>query len=171
MNSAPDFTTMKKLLTTLSFLGFLTVSTVTAYAGNLYYPTYSTASARASYTIGCTTYYYNPYTGQSLGSEQIYTGTCGYSSYYQTQYQYTYPSYSYSYSYPTYEYQTYQPSYQYNQYTSSPSQYYTYGYSNGSWYPGYSSGLLNSVSNSFTNTYYNSQSQGCYYQNGYQVCY
>lgn len=92
-----------------------------------------------SYTIGCTTYFYNTRTGAQL-----------YTRYICTTYQ--------------------QPTYYYPSYPTYPStQYCTYKYISGAWYPscgnsyyygnynyGYNSGYTNS---------------GCYYQNGYQVCY
>lgn len=114
------------------------------YGGGSNYGYYGTGGT-GSYTIGCTTYYYNTRTGAQLYTQQICNNTP----------VYTQPTYSYpvQYSYPT----TY----------TQPSQYYTYGYSNGSWYPGYSSGGIFGLGNiGNTNSNY-----GCYYQNGYQICY
>ncbi len=165
---------MKKTLFTLSILAFTAISTAQAayyYNNNSSYDTsyYTTTSysypgyvdygnhysygSRASYTVNCITYYYDPRTGASLGQEQICTTPV-----YPTP---TYPSYPTYPTYPTYDY-----GYNYGYTYTQPSQYTTYGYSNGSWYPGYSSG---GIFGSFTNAGYNNSS--CYYQNGYQVCY
>lgn len=96
-----------------------------------------------SYTIGCTTYYYNTRTGAVL-----------YTSYICNTYQPTQPTCYY----------TCTGGYNYNY--SSP--YYTYGYSNGSWYPRYSSSIFG---NSGYNNY-NYNSQTCYYNTyGQYVCY
>jgi hypothetical protein len=100
-----------------------------------------------SYTVGCTTYYYNTRTGTQLYTTNICNNYSSYNNYNYQNYQYPV-----NYTYPT--------SYTY------PSQYYTYGYADGSWYPGYSSSI-------FTNTGYNYgySNSNCYYQNGYQICY
>jgi hypothetical protein len=112
-----------------------------------YYPQYqyghgsNYAGGIGSYTIGCTTYYYNTRTGTVL-----------YTSYTCNTYQYTQPTcyytcttgYNYNYSYP----------------------YYTYGYSSGNWYPGYSSSIFgNSGYNNYNyqTCYYNAYGQyTCY---------
>ena len=163
---------MKKILFILSFLGVGAAGLATAgaqyyssydygnytssYTSSSYYPSYNSGS-RASYTIGCTTYYYNPYTGASLGQQQVCSSAPVYT-------QPTYPSYPTYPTYPTYDY-----GYNYGYTYTQPSQYTTYGYSNGSWYPGYSNG---GIFGSFTNGGYdNYNNYGCYYQNGYQVCY
>lgn len=166
---------MKKTLLTLSLL---IAGALTAYAGyynngtvcTMQYPNYNCnqgySSGYASYTIGCTTYYYNTSTRAIVGTQNICNTTYTTNNDYLYQY-YTYPvTYTqptYTYTYPSYQYQTTYPYYG----TSYPSQYYTYGYSDGTWYPGYSSGgIFNGM---FDNNYtYNS---GCYWQNGYQVCY
>ncbi|MEZ0209299.1 MAG: hypothetical protein ACAH17_03945 [Candidatus Paceibacterota bacterium] len=173
---------MKKILLTLSFacctaLGLATASaqyypsydygsysydtsyTTTGYANtsySSYYPqTYyggiygknsSTYNGGiGSYTIGCTTYYYNTRTGAQL-----------YTSYICSTYQPQPTTYTYSTTYPSY------PSYTY-----PTSQYYTYGYSNGSWYPGYQSSIFDSSYNNGYQNYLN-----CYHDMyGQYVCY
>ncbi|MDD4989448.1 MAG: hypothetical protein PHV42_03425 [Candidatus Pacebacteria bacterium] len=79
----------------------------------------------------------------------IYYGDCS-----QNNYTYIPPVYP-VYSQPQQNYYYSNTGYQ------TPSANYIYGYSNGSWYPGYQpNGLLNNLFNN-----------NCYYQNGYQVCY
>lgn len=107
------------------------------------------------YTSDCYTYYYDGY----KRSSSIVSYNCQ-----QTNTNY---NYQYTYTYP----QQYQSNY--------VSPYYTYKYSNGSWYPSY----INTNNNGYTDTYYNNNSyynnsynQGnysnnCYWQGGYQMCY
>jgi hypothetical protein len=95
-----------------------------------------------SYTIGCTTYYYSTRTGSVL-----------YTSYTCNTYQYTQPTCYYTCAAG------------YNYTYSSP--YYTYGYTNGNWYPGYSSSFFG---NNYNNGYQNYLN--CYYdQYGRYICY
>jgi hypothetical protein len=98
----------------------------TYYGGN-YGNNYSNYNGGiGSYTIGCTTYYYNTRTGAQL-----------YTSYICNNYQYTPPTY-----YPTYPI-TY----------PSQSQYCTYGYQNGNWHQCQSYSWLGD--NSYNNGYQN----------------
>ena len=98
-----------------------------SYGHGNYYDGYT--GGVGSYTIGCTTYYYNTRTGSVLYTSNI----C-------PTYNYTYPSYYYTY-----------PSYPSNQYC-------TYGYHNGSWnqcqsYGGFWNNYNNGYQN-YLNCYY-----------------
>lgn len=126
--------------------------------------------------------YYNNYNNNYQNNYQqcngVYTNYCtGYtptvSSYYYTSgcYTYYYNGYTRSSSVVSYNCQTQ------NQrsitYSYSPT-YYTYGYHNGSWYPGYSSSLLTNTGyndNNYYTNYSNNNYSSCYWQNGYQICY
>jgi hypothetical protein len=91
--------------------------------GGNYYGNYG--GGIGSYTIGCTTYYYNTRTGAQL-----------YTSYICNTYQYTQPTYYY----PTYPY------------TYPSNQYCTYGYQNGNWHQCQSYSWFD---NSYNNGYQN----------------
>lgn len=142
---------MKKIILSLGVVlgGLLTIgssaSALSYWGGNSYY------NNSYTYTSGCYIYYYDGYrrTSTLVGSTCGNQNTYNYSYQYQTYpYTYSYPSYTYSYSYPT-------------------TSYYTYDYSNGGWYPN------NSYYNNYNYGYnnYNTYTYGCYWQNGYQVCY
>lgn len=103
---------------------------------------YRSKSGVGSYTIGCITYYYNARTGAQLYTENICTTNCAYQypSTCQLTYSYTYPvTYTYptSYSYPVnYSYPSnYYNSYPYYGNYYGNTQYCTYSYVNGGWYP------------------------------------
>lgn len=115
------------------------------YSNNYSYSNSAYYGGVGSYTIGCTTYYYNTRTGAQLYTSNI----CNtYNTNYSYNYQYQYPSYNYTYP--------------------STSQYCTYGYYNGSWSPCVSHSIFNSY-NSY-NGYQNYLN--CYYnQYGQYVCY
>lgn len=110
---------------------------------------YCFESVRPSYTYtsGCYTYYYNGYTAAT----SIVSYNCG-QSYYPTQPVYTQPA------------------------ISTPTQYYTYRYSNGAWYPNYNYNTTNynygytTPIYNYTNTGYN---YGCQYSywGWQQICY
>lgn len=119
------------------------------YSGNNYGTNYSNYNGGiGSYTIGCTTYYYNTRTGSQLYTSYICSNYTTPSAYqYQTNYQYQQPTYYQTQTYPVTSY----PSY--------PSQYQTYGYNNGTWYPGYSHSILSGTSNTYQSCYYNSYGQ------------
>ena len=107
---------------------------------------YRSKDGVGSYTIVCTTYYYNTRTGAQLYTENICTTYCTYQypSTCQPTYSYpvtyTYPTtytYPVNYSYPSNYYYT-TPSYTYPYYGNyyyGSTQYCTYSYVNGSWYP------------------------------------
>lgn len=122
--------------------------------------TLSLLGAGAVALTASASYYYNTYTvyNPSYGARASYTIGC--TTYYynpytgasmgQEQICYTYtPSYAYA---PGY-------TYQYDYYYTQPTPYYTYEYNTntGGWYPGAGYAY---------NDYW-----GCYWQNGYQVCY
>jgi hypothetical protein len=185
---------MKKIISTVGLGSLLFVSgtlfTLASYY-TPYYNTYQNAPTSNSYVYvqGCYTYQYDAYTHITslLGS----TCTTTYPAYNNSYYN------NYSYSYPVttaYSYQnTYTQNYSYPVSTSYPvttsympaSPYYTYGYYEGNWYPGYQNTTFTDLfnSNSYGNSYnnysnyggynnnYNYMNNGCYYQNGYQVCY
>ena len=149
---------MKKILITLGILGLVGAGIASAqYYDSVYYGNYGTTNtyyggynnsyygygnAIGSYTIGCTTYYYNTRTGASMGQQQICNTTYTYPSTTYYQYQYTYP---YTYTYP-----------------STQSQYCTYGYNGGSWYPCYNNswyGNYNGGYQNYTNCYYSTYGQ------------
>lgn len=91
-------------------------------------------------------------------------------------YTYLNNGYGYQANYiPQYNYQTqHQPTYTYptNTYNNVGS-YYTYGYTNGSWRPGYSTNNITNLVNGVFQTANQllSPNTNCYYQNGYQICY
>ena len=98
------------------------------------------------YTQGCNTYKYDAYTRLTT----LVSSTCYLNNTYQNNYQYTYPT----------------------------NQYSTYRYVNGVWV--YGNGNTSSGCNQnnyygygYNNTYNtcNHNTNGCYWQNGYQVCY
>lgn len=94
----------------------------------------------------------------------VYYGNCvGIAPVQQNYYQNTYQVVQ-----PVQQQYTYQQYYQnQNTYQQPTTQYQTYGYNNGRWYPGYNHSIIGNV---LTNIF-SSQSNNCYYQNGYQVCY
>ena len=98
------------------------------------------------YVSGCLMYQYNPYTGTSV----VIGSVCPVNTY-------TYP-YTTNQSYVTqYPYTTsYQNDYNNNNYNNNCM----YSYSHGGWYP------VSSTMCQGTN-----QSNTCYYQNGYMICY
>ncbi len=101
-----------------------------SYGNNYSYGGYG--GSIGSYTIGCTTYYYNTRTGAQL-----------YTSYICTTYTPPVTPPSYYYTYPTY-----------------PSQYCTYGYHGGSWHPCTSYNWYgNNTYNNYLNCYYNQYGQ------------
>lgn len=143
---------MKKTLLLLSILGasLLGLATVSAqYYGNTttntsYGSSYSYGQnhgnyngGTGSYTIGCTTYYYNTRTGAQLSTQNICTNYQ-----YQQEPTYYYPTTAYYeyYTQPTYQYQySYPYDYgyvggNYGSYYGSGSNYCTYQYVNGGWY-------------------------------------
>lgn len=99
--------------------------------GSGYSPSYSTgyygSGGIGSYTVGCTTYYYNTRTGAQL-----------YTRYICNTYQYQQPTCYYtcnnSYTYPYYYGNNYGNYYGGSNYYGG-TQYCTYRYVNGSWYP------------------------------------
>lgn len=114
-------------------------------------PYYYGTGGIGSYTIGCTTYYYNTRTGTQLYTQILcQNNPVAYQSYpsartlpysYSVPTSYTIPtsyptSYAYSYDYiyptPAVEYDNYYYSYPYNTYTSDNS-YCTYRYVYGAW--------------------------------------
>lgn len=100
-----------------------------------------------TYTNGCYTYYYNAYTRQST----IISYNCQQTYVQPITYTYTYPA-------------------QYQNYYTQPN--YVYQYSHGSWYRPQYYNQMNYGNYGYTNTnYYNSYSNNCYWQNGYQICY
>lgn len=153
---------MKKLLFILSALGLIATGLTTAsaqyYTASASYPTaasyyyqqpYSSAyyasygSGIGSYTIGCTTYYYNTSTGAQLYTQNICTQ-------HTDTYYTTYPA---SYTYPTYSYPTH-------------NQYCTWGARNGQWYPCQTFSW-------FDNDYYDGHQNylNCYYDwRGQYIC-
>lgn len=123
-------------------------------------------------------YYYYPNTNYTLTNGYNYQNTlnnCYYTNTYPPTYygncqtvNYTYPSTNQVVYYtPTYTYQQYPTVY----YQNTPyqqrtiGQYYTYGYYNGSWYPGYSTNNLTNLVNTIF------QGNNCSYRDGYQYCY
>ncbi len=190
---------MKKIISTIGLGSLLFISGALFTSASYYTPYYNTyqnapTSNSYVYVQGCYTYQYDAYTRVTslLGS------TC--TTAYPTTNSY-YNNYSYSYPVTTaYSYQnTYTQNYSYPVSTSYPvttsypvstaytpaSPYYTYGYYEGNWYPGYQNTTFTDLfnSNSYGNSYnnysiygdynnnYNYMNNGCYYQNGYQVCY
>lgn len=162
---------MKKILSMTLLTGTLFISGMmfaSAYY-TPYYNVYQNAPTSNSYvyTQGCYTYQYDRYTQVT----SLIGSTC------QTNTSYTYPTTQYSYVAPAQQtYYTY-PSYNYG-YVQPVAQ--TYHYSHGAWYP--TTNYTNSYYN--TNSYYDSYnytsyspysytgtSNGCYWSNGYQVCY
>jgi hypothetical protein len=129
------------------------------YPGNYVVSNYTPAANTLS-NCYYTQSYPPTYYGNCYGMNTTY-------NYQNTQYNYNY-NYQYQNTYvpaQTYPVQSYYPV---NTTYGAGSQYQTYGYSNGSWYPGYSNGGLGGVLNNVINSYGNTN---CYYQNGYQVCY
>lgn len=110
---------MKKLFSTTLVLctmfgGLMEASAYYSYQG---YGNQMRATVTSSYTIGCTTYYYDQYSGQQLYTKYI----CTTNNYQAPAYT---PSYNYSYSYP-------QQYYTYTTYPSNYSYYDNYNYCNG----------------------------------------
>jgi hypothetical protein len=165
---------MKNILLTLSLLGMAFFGAATAsaqYYGGYYdygmmpaattYTTsgyYSYGAGVGSYTIGCTTYYYNTATGANLGSQNI----CQY----QTPGYAASPSYYTNPSYTTYDYYNTNT---YNSYTNPSTQYCTWGYRNGSWRPCTGGSILFGNNYNYNNTYQNYLN--CYYDPyGQYIC-
>lgn len=154
---------MKKILLTSSVFVTLFISGLSFASAQYtpYYNVYQNAPTSNSYIYrqGCYIYQYDRYTQITslIGSNcQAQQPTYTYPTYQQPTYQpnYTYPTYQQNYTYPSY-----------NNY----SPYQTYGYSHGTWYRGYSgNGLVGIINNTLSNY---QDTNSCYYQNGYQVCY
>ncbi len=148
---------MKKIFFTTFLASLLFVTGDVIASAQYYYP-----NQNYVYTNGYTyqnninnCYYTNTYPPTYYGNCQNVTYT--YPANNQVVY-YTAPTYTYPQHYTTY--------YQNTPYTQRPvGQYYTYGYYNGSWYPGYST---NNLTNLFNNIFQNSN---CSYRDGYQYCY
>lgn len=175
---------MKKLLLTLSALALAVTGASLAgaqYYNASYYSTthvpstsyqYTYGAAIGSYTIGCTTYYYNTTSGAVTATQNICANT--HPGTYNTP-TYTYPAtYSYpaQYTYPANTaYTSYTNGYNYN---NMNSQYCTYGYRNGSWQPCYSSSWFdNNATYNYNNGYNNTPQNylNCYYDaQGQYIC-
>lgn len=188
---------MKKLFVTLFVLAVGMTSAAMAsaqYYNSNYYSTsyvpstsyqYSYGLAIGSYTIGCTTHYYNTTTGTVTRTQNICTTTSP-SVYVPPTYaypaSYTYPvnySYPVQYSYPANSTYTPYNQYGYTTYNNSgygyntSSQYCTYGYANGVWTPCTGSSLY-SNSNLYGGTYGSGYQDylNCHYDTyGQYVCY
>ena len=152
---------MKKILLTT-----FTVS-VLFFSGSLF------ASAQYYYQNPNYTYttYSNSYTYQNSLNNCYYTNTYPPTYYGNCQgmnYGYLNNGYNYQVQYqqPTYTYPN-------TNYYNNVGPYYTYGYANGSWRPGYSTNNLSNLVNNVFQTVNQALTPNtyCYYQNGYQVCY
>jgi hypothetical protein len=134
------------------------------YGYNNTYQYQNTTQASYTYTQGCYTYYYN---GQT-NTTSIIGSTCQS----QNVYSYTTPvSYTYVTAPTTYTYTQPTQNYYQNSYQSSP--YYTYGYSNGSWYPRYNNSLIGDFlfgNSSYDTGYVPTPTTYCYTAGGYYVC-
>jgi hypothetical protein len=118
-----------------------------------YYPNYG-SNTSYTYVDGCSQYQYNPYTRMTIYLGYVCQPT-SYSYQYVTPYTYQYTNTYNTLPYDAYYYTNMTPYQTYQNYNNN------YYYPNGGWYPS-------------TNQNYNYNSQlntGCYYQNGYVVCY
>jgi hypothetical protein len=131
-----------------------------------------------TYTDGCYTYEYNPSTQtsrmiQNRCVQQQLQQTYSYQYVAPITYTYTVPPVQNTYSYPVQQNYTSYP-YNYNSgysYNNNVNQYYTYGYSNANWYPGRTTNNISNLVNDVLEALTPNTNYGCYYQNGYQVCY
>ena len=159
---------MKKIFLTSLIASTLFISGSLA-ASAQYYDQYQYTNQYSSYQNQ--NYVYSNYTNnynQPL-TNCYYTGTNPRTYYgdcrgvvYEQNY---YPNYNHHSNY--YPARNYQP-YYYQQNTLG--QYNTYGYNNGSWYPGYSTNNFSNLINGIAQTII-APNTNCYIQNGYQICY
>ena len=180
---------MKKIISITGLISTVFLGGVlSTFAYTPYYNTYQNTAVSNSYVYveGCYTYQYDAYTRRTslIGSTCSTTNAgYGYGGYGYNNTMYTIPvstSYSASYSYPVTTSYPVATSYPVTTAYTPNSPYYTYGYTNGSWYPGYQNSILGDLftGNSYNTSYYNGYNNNygnygynCSYQNGYQVCY
>lgn len=167
---------MKKILLTTLTASFLFLSG-SLFASAQYYDQSQYQYANQYTNYQNQNYVYSNYGNNSQNiTNCYYTGTNPRTYYGDCRGMIREQNYTYQTNYaPVYTYQNQYPTngYYQNNYNNNVGQYYTYGYANGSWHPGYST---NNISNMFNGLFQNvnqgiSQSANCYYQNGYQICY